>query len=26
VEDLDVHWLPAPPAGGPDGFEIRATA
>jgi len=26
VEDVTVHWLPAPPAGGPDGFEIRPTA
>jgi acylphosphatase len=26
VEEVTVHWLPAPPAGGPAGFEIRATA
>lgn len=26
VEDVTVHWLPAPLAGGPEGFEIRATA
>jgi acylphosphatase len=25
VEDLEVHWLPAPTTGGPDGFEIRAS-
>ena len=25
VEDVAVHWLPVPPAGGPDAFEIRPT-
>ena len=26
VQDVAVHWLPPPAAGGPAGFEIRATA
>ena len=26
VSDVTVHWLPLPTTGGPDGFEIRATA
>jgi acylphosphatase len=25
VGDVAVHWLPAPPAGGPGGFETRPT-
>jgi acylphosphatase len=25
VEEVTTHWLPVPAAGGPAGFEIRAT-
>ena len=25
VEDVALHWLPEPPAGGPSAFEIRPT-